>query len=63
MENSTDTDERPIWGAKAIAAEINRPERATFYLLSTGQLPATKIGNSWVTTRGRLRQRLWGQAV
>jgi len=48
-------DETPIWGAEAIGAAINRTERQTHYLLSTGAIPAKKIGGRWVTTRRQLK--------
>lgn len=56
-------EDRPIWGAKNIGREIDKTERATFHLLSRGELPATKVGASWVTTRRRLRERFAGVAV
>jgi hypothetical protein len=49
-----------IWGVKSIADEIRRPERATYHLLETGQLPANKIGGRWVASRRKLMARLVG---
>lgn len=43
-----------IWGVDSIAKLIGRTERQTFHLLSTGQLPAKKVGNRWVVERGAL---------
>jgi hypothetical protein len=43
-----------IWGCTAIAKEIERTPRQTFYLLESGALPARKIGNRWVAERGKL---------
>jgi hypothetical protein len=40
-----------VWGADAIARVIGRSERATFHLLSSGLLPAKKIGGKWVGSR------------
>ena len=53
--------DRPIWGAAAIGAEINRTERQAFYLLEAGLIPGEKVGKVWVTTRRRLRSRLFGK--
>ncbi|XKM41246.1 DNA-binding protein [Rhizobium ruizarguesonis] len=43
-----------IWGVEAISKLIGRSERQTFHLLSTGELPAKKVGNRWVAERGKL---------
>ncbi|RMI24228.1 hypothetical protein [Sinorhizobium meliloti] len=43
-----------IWGVEAVAKIIGRTERQTFHLLSTGQLPAKKVGGRWVAERGKL---------
>jgi hypothetical protein len=44
------------WGCRAIAAELGRPERAVFHLLTKGALPcAKKIGNRWCADRSALR--------
>lgn len=44
-----------IWSVKSIAQEIGRPERYVFYMVSTGQLPAAKIGGRIVASRRALR--------
>ncbi len=44
------------WGAKALAAEINRTERQAYHLLETGQLPAQRIGGRWAWSRSGLRR-------
>ena len=49
-----------VWGCKAIAQVINKTPRATFHLLEKGQIPATKIGNQWATTRKKLREHFEG---
>ena len=37
-----------VWGAPAIAARINRTERATYHMLESGQLPgAKKVAGRW----------------
>jgi hypothetical protein len=43
----TDENSDVIWGATAIAAAINKSERAVFHLLEAGHLPAKKIGGRW----------------
>jgi hypothetical protein len=53
-----DVLDRPIWGAKAIAAEANVTAKQAFHMLEAGHLPGTKVGRRWVTTRRRLRERL-----
>jgi hypothetical protein len=53
----------PIWGAAEIAREIGRSERATFHLLESGSLPATKVGGRWVTSPRRLREHLLGNVA
>lgn len=43
-----------IWGAEEIAKVIGRTPRITFNLLTTGALPAKKVGNRWVAERSKL---------
>lgn len=43
-----------IWGADEIAKVIGRSSRVTFHLLSTGAIPARKIGGRWVIERSKL---------
>lgn len=43
-----------IWGAEEIAKIIGRSQRVTFHLLTTGALPAKKVGGRWVAERGKL---------
>jgi hypothetical protein len=47
-----------IWGAEAIAAEINRTPRQTFHMLENGLLPAGKVGEKWVGSRTTIRAAL-----
>jgi hypothetical protein len=49
-----------VWGADAIAKVIGRSERATFHLLSSGLLPAKKIGGKWVGSREKILNALTG---
>jgi hypothetical protein len=44
-----------VWGAPGIAVEIGRTERQAIHLLTTGKLPAKKIGGRWVSRRSALR--------
>jgi hypothetical protein len=57
-ESSDDNLDRPLWGCKAIAEEINAPVRRTFHLLESGRLPAVKFGERWVSTPRKLRTAL-----
>jgi hypothetical protein len=50
-----------VWGAAAIAKEIGRTERQTFYLCSRGHLPVSKVGGHWVGSRRRLRRHIAGE--
>lgn len=43
-----------IWEVEEIAKIIGRTKRQTFHLLSSGQLPARKVGGRWVAERGKL---------
>ena len=43
-------------GAEAIGAFIGLEARQTFHCLQAGNLPATKEGKIWVSTKSRLRQ-------
>lgn len=43
-----------IWGAEDIAKVIGRPARVTFHLLTTGAIPAKKVGGRWVIERNKL---------
>ena len=51
-----DKNDKFLWGAKAIAEEIDAELRPTFHMLEQGYLPATKVGRVWMTSRSRLRQ-------
>jgi len=45
----------PLWGASAIAAAANLTRRQAFWRLEAGQIPARKVGRSWVTTLRQIR--------
>jgi hypothetical protein len=49
-----ETEEAPVWGAKAIGAIIGKNPRQTFWLLQNGMLPARKVGSLWVSERQTL---------
>ncbi|MAY30569.1 MAG: hypothetical protein CL627_15430 [Aurantimonas sp.] len=53
MENQSSAIDL-IWGVNAIARAIGRTDRQTFHMVSTGELPAKKIGNRWVIERSKL---------
>ncbi|MGO4833050.1 DNA-binding protein, partial [Rhizobiaceae sp. 2RAB30] len=40
-----------IWEVSEIAKTIGQSERQTFHLLTTGRLPAKKVGKRWVAER------------
>jgi hypothetical protein len=48
-------EDEVLWGAEAIAKEIDRTERQTHHLLYTGRLPARKVGGRWCAVRSKLR--------
>jgi hypothetical protein len=48
-------DSHLAWGAAAIAKEIGRNLRQTYYLLESGCLPAVKAGTQYVAKREELR--------
>lgn len=50
-----------VWGAVEIGKEIKRNPRQTFHLLEAGLLPAKKVGNQWVSERGKLRAFFLGE--
>jgi hypothetical protein len=54
--------DRPLWGAEAIAREINRAPRATYHLLENGYLDADRVGGRWVSTPRRLREQFAGKS-
>ncbi len=58
-----DDQDQPVWGAENIAPIIKRSVRQTFYLLSTGQLPARKIGGRYVSTKRKLMSAILGDAA
>jgi hypothetical protein len=43
-----------VWEVASIAEIIGRTPRQTFYMLSTGLLPAKKVGGRWVASRAKL---------
>jgi hypothetical protein len=54
-------DDRPIWGAAAIAREAGLPDRASVYhLLKAGHLLGRKVGRRWVSTPAQIRGALIG---
>jgi hypothetical protein len=45
-----------LWGADAIAAELNLTRRQVFHQLATGRLPAKRQSGKWVASRVGLRR-------
>lgn len=59
----TDNDpDRPVWGAKAIGEIANRSVRAAQYLLESGKIDGTKVGNVWTSTPRRILRSLGVEA-
>ncbi|NTF80876.1 DNA-binding protein [Rhizobium rhizogenes] len=54
MASSVETKLDLLWEVAEIAKLIGRTERQTFHLLSSGQLPAKKVGGRWVAERSKL---------
>ena len=52
----TDTGDDLLWGVRAIAADINQPERKTVYMLERGLLPGGKVGARWVASRSAIAE-------
>ncbi len=52
-----------IWGASDIAKVIGRSPRATFDMLSKGELPAKQVNGRWVIERGKLIAFFTGDAA
>ena len=65
VENLADDLDKPIIGAKAIAAELGPAitPRKVFYRLEAGHIPAEKFGRLWITTKRRLRTLGAGSAA
>jgi len=59
-DETADTGEI-LWGAKAIAEEINRDVRQTFYLLEKKLIPGKKTGKMWTSSRNQLRRYFAGE--
>lgn len=54
MADDTESKLDLLWEVTEIAKLIGRSERQTFYLLSSGQIPAKKVGGRWVAERNVL---------
>lgn len=52
-----------VWEVKNIAKVIGRTESQTFHMLSSGHLPAKKIGEKWVASRRKLLNAILGDAA
>lgn len=49
-----------VWEVAEIAKVVGRTERQTFHLLTTGSLPAKKVGGRWVASRRKLLDAVLG---
>lgn len=56
MKTETNSGDDFLNGAVEIAEYIGKPLRATYHLLESRQLPAGKIGRSWVSRKSRITQ-------
>jgi hypothetical protein len=45
-----------LWGVRAIATELRRPERAVYLMLSRRELPARLLNGKWCASRSALRR-------
>jgi hypothetical protein len=53
--------DKPVWGAAAIGAVINRNPRQTHHLLTSGHIKsARRIGGRWVANVAALRREFGG---
>lgn len=59
----TNSSDEIVWEVENIAKVIGRTERQTFHLLSTGQIPAKKVGGRWVASRTKLLAAVLGDAA
>jgi excisionase family DNA binding protein len=55
------TNKDLLWGAKPIAAELNVTVAIAYRLLEEGRIPATHVGDRWVTSRAAIREHLAGK--
>jgi hypothetical protein len=55
-----DDDDRLLRGAQAIADELGMSLRATYHQLALGNIPASKQGDTWISTRKRVRGPYYG---
>jgi hypothetical protein len=50
----------PLWGARQIGAVIGLNEEQCAYRLGKGQLPASKIGSTYISTKRKLLRGIVG---
>lgn len=48
-------------GIKALAGYIRKTERQTYYLVTTGKIPARQIGGRWSWSPSKVREALLGE--
>ena len=61
IENSNQRKPTGVWGGRAIGKAINKPARATYWLLENGIIPARKVGRQWQTTDVEIEAFLKGE--
>jgi hypothetical protein len=49
-----------LWGFVAIGREVGLSHKAVKPMVEAGQLPATKVGDRWCSSRVLLRKKLLG---
>ena len=52
-----------VWGGAAIGEAIGRNQRQAYWLLENGNIPARKVGETWVASRVVLRRHILGEAA
>jgi hypothetical protein len=61
QSNDSELKNDILWGATAIALQIGRTDRQTYYMLEKGELPARKVCGTWVASKTKLRTHLSGE--
>lgn len=54
-------NEKPLWGAEAIGAEIGLTARQVYHLAENGHLPVRKVGKTLTALPSRLRSFFLGE--
>jgi hypothetical protein len=57
-ENKRQSKRPPLKGCTAIARYLDEPEKRTYRLLETGEIPAGKLAGKWIADPDIIDQRL-----